>query len=159
MTPVNVKRLFNSLPLAICALSTLIVSGCSTFNNNKNLETGLFIRSEFTWWEARKAFEFKMISDTEAKVITELKPDGKPYNIKIADKAWSNLKNCGNAPQESNKIILNTWKRLDCNYQNADKIAPLNQAITFSPPEAGHYSFVITLDNGLPIKLIISPVN
>ena len=142
--------------LALVTFS-LLISACVSHQQKDS--TGFFLRSEFSWWEAKRDYEFKMTSGNRAVIYADLQNDGKPYHLKIADKAWSSGKNCGVYNGKSNKIKLNETIELTCpKLTEQEMLMPLAGAIKFTPTLNTKYKFTINMQNNKPVSLNIETV-
>lgn len=140
----------------ILALMTasLLISAC--VSHQQKDATGFFLRSEFSWWEAKREYEFKTSSENQAVIYVDLQNDGQPYHIKIADKAWSSGKNCGVYNAKSNTIKLSETVKLTCpKLTKEEMLMPLAGAIKFTPTINTKYKFVINMQNNKPVSLNI----
>ncbi|MDA8622176.1 hypothetical protein N9L48_05965 [Psychrosphaera sp.] len=136
----------------------LLNSGCASHKNKE--ATGFFLRSEFSWWEAKRVYEFKATSENRAEILVELQNDGNPYHLKVADKAWSSGKNCGVYNGKSNSIKLDEAIQLSCPILNKeDMLMPLAGAIKFTPPLNTKYKFIIYMQDNKPVSLSIKLAN
>ena len=132
----------------------LLTSSCASHKNNE--ATGFFLRSEFSWWEAKRVYEFKVTSENRAEVNVELQNDGNPYHLKVADKAWSSGKNCGVYNGKSNSIKLGEVTQLTCPILSKEEmLMPLAGAIKFTPTINTKYKFIIYMQNNKPVSLNI----
>jgi hypothetical protein len=155
----SIKLKAKTLILMITTLLMItILSACAS--KPKDERTGLYLRSEFTWWEAQRAYEFKIKPDGQSYLIATIVPDGNKYHLKIADKAWSADLNCGPTDVRDTELKLDEWLPLNCQYDaQKNKITPLNNAFTFKPKVAGEFKFSLKFANKKPIKLLVSKVN
>jgi hypothetical protein len=139
--------------LAFIFFAILSMLGCQL--TPKAPETDWYLRSEFTWWEARKEFILRPIKDTGRLMLTtRLQPDGSPYHLKIADRLWSMGKNCGAKP-DTGKAVLGQPVELECDIVT-NEILPLQGAIEFLPTLSGTYQFEVLLAEDKPHRLIIT---
>ncbi len=144
----------------ICCLLVLpiLLAGCMT--TPKEQATGMYLRSEFTWWEARPNFEFIKLENGRVMMDANIVPDGKPYHLKIADKSWSADKNCGPGKHTNITVELGVWLDLNCHYDaKNDQVTPLKGAFIFKPPQPANYQFEIKQTNGLPSQLKVTLVS
>ena len=133
----------------------MLLSSCA--NHAQQDSTGIYLRSEFSWWEAQAKYEFKTFEDGKAKVVAKIQNDGKPYNIKIADKAWSVGRNCGVSEGTNKEIKLNETRLLTCtSKKNNDRLMPLTNAFTFFPKKKGSYTFTLDLVQGQIVSITIT---
>lgn len=123
----------------------------------------LYLRSEFTYWEAQKRFKFSS-SNPDAilankVLIADVVADGNPYHLKVADKLWSKDKNCGFKLNGSSKLILNQWLELECHYDyNLLKTTPVVNPIKFEPRVSGKYKFELKMSTNGPVALRVNQI-
>lgn len=133
---------------------SLLTSACVSHQQKEG--TGFFLRSEFSWWEAKREYEFKPTSENQAVIFVDLQNDGKPYHLKIADKAWSSAKNCGVYNGKSNTIKLDETVKLTCPILTKEEmLMPLVGAIKFTPPLNTKYRFTVHMESNKPVSLNI----
>ncbi len=122
-------------------------------------ESPLFLKGEFTYWQALPEFAFKTNEEKGIKfLITDIKYDGNPYQIVIADRAWSADKNCGYTKPKLRTVVLNNWLELDCDYDNEnDAVTPIQKPLEFDLKYSGRYLFELKLnEQGNPTHLRVS---
>ncbi|MDU0112213.1 hypothetical protein RT723_04210 [Psychrosphaera aquimarina] len=135
-----------------------ILMACSS--KPKDMYSDLYLRSEFTWWEAKSEYKFKPIADTTNKIVTtKIEADGNPYHIKVADKQWSKNKNCGYKKIEDRKVVLGKWLELDCTY-DFEKLnsTPIQKPLELKPKETGYYTFILKMSTTGPSHIQINKV-
>jgi hypothetical protein len=104
-------------------------------DNPKALTTSLYLRGDFTLWDAEPHYKLKMKSAGIYTVKAKFMTPGKVYEFKIADKAWSEGYNCGY--KDHGTLSLNIAEEADCK--------TVYNYFSFKPKEKGWY--VITFDN------------
>lgn len=128
----------------------MILAACSSTNNG---DPNLYLRSEFTYWEAKEEYQFKQASsrnkDVESYFVveSEIVADGNPYHLKIADKSWSKNNNCGYRSVESKDVILGEWIELQCDYDfEKEYMTPIQRPLDFLPKDTGKYRFTLRIN-------------
>lgn len=144
------------MKLAYLVLTVLVVTGCST--TPKDNYENLYLRSEFTWWEAKPEFKFNRIEDSTDKQITaKIEADGNPYHIKVADDAWSKDKNCGYKYKKDREMVLNKWLELECNYDfNKLNTTPIQKPFELKPVSTGEYKFKLRMTTKGPSHIKVT---
>jgi hypothetical protein len=133
------------MKLLVFIVMILVLSGCSSTPKDKYSD--LYLRSEFTWWEAKPEFKFKTIKDSIDKSVTaKIEADGNSYHIKVADNQWSQDKNCGYKNPEDRVIELNKWIELECSY-DFDKLSstPIQKPLEIKPSKTSFYTFTLKM--------------
>lgn len=146
----------NKLAMLITTLmlSTFLLASCAT--KSKLTDTNWYLKSEFTWWEARPEYLLQLNKEQDVyQLAFSLTPDGEAYHLKIADKNWSIGKNCGAPKNKVNVVTLNKWFPVYCDPQS-DPITPLNNSYRFQPIDSSLYFIKVKFNNGLPIEMLIS---
>lgn len=142
-------------------LMSLTLVACAQPKISKPQEPDLYLRGDFTYWEARPAFKFKMNEERGVKFLTSfIKYDGQPYKFLIADRAWSADKNCGFAKRSDRELRYNEWIELQCVYdKEKDSITPIQKPFKFLPRGNGKYLFELKLnDSGQPTHLRVNGI-
>lgn len=121
-------------------------------------DSNWYVRSEFTWWEARKEFVLKPTDEVSIREVEfDLTPDGSAFHLKFADRLWSVDKNCGApAATKRNLVRIGQWHPLDCNYQG-EKIMPLDHSYKFLPAQSSRYRIEVKFINSRPTAFKIEP--
>lgn len=146
-------------------LSILVISlfllACAQPKIIKEKDLGLYLRADFTYWEAKSDFRFKLNAEKGVQFLTPyIKYDGQPYQIVVADRAWSANKNCGFKNRTERALKYNEWVALDCNY-DADKnsVTPIQKPFEFLPKGSGKYLFELKLgDAKQPTHIRVSAI-
>ncbi len=142
-------------------LLSLLISGCAQPKFKKEADVDLYLRADFTYWEANPAYKFKASQQAGISfAMADIIYDGNPYKFVIADKAWSENKNCGYLDSSNRQIIYNQWVELDCSY-NADKnaVTPIQRPFELLPQGSGKYLFELkSNEQGAPTHLRVSAV-
>ena len=127
--------------ILVATIGCIGVTGCAVTKLND--EDNWYLRSEFTWWEANAQHRFESTSGGH-ELVTTITSDGQPYHLKVADRMWSNGKNCGLNDSANTELRLNKWLQLNCGSSdnNVQSLMPLKGAITFRPERGKHqYKF------------------
>jgi hypothetical protein len=142
--------------LSMLVLVILLTSCKSMYQQDKYSD--LYLRSEFTWWEAKPEFKFVAIKDSTNKVVrTKIEADGSAYHIKVADKIWSKYKNCGYKNNADRIIKLDKWLELECTY-DFDKLntTPIQKPFQIKPTKDAFYTFTLKMTTTGPSHIKIS---
>lgn len=142
--------------VVLYGITLLLLLGCQS--SPKDMYADMYLRSEFTWWEARPEFKFKTIQESTNKQVTaKIEADGNPYHLKIADRAWSQNKNCGYNNVKDKVVTLDSWIELSCTY-NFEKLnaTPIQKPFEFKPTVSGTYKFSLKMTLQGPSHLMIS---
>lgn len=133
----------------ITLLLTTVLASCASTSPIKT-DTDWYLRSEFTWWEAKGQYKLRPQGE-QALMVTEfdVAPDGTVFHLKIADRQWSKNRNCGMVEASENEIRLSTWYPLLCDYDR-DEMTPLYKAYHFYPAEKGRYQLQVKFTEGRP---------
>lgn len=137
----------NKLIIVLICVSTLgacASSGTSSLFEKPPLKdySNMYLRGNFSWFEANENFKLVAISNEEYAVVTELIADGQPYDFKVADAQWSMTLNCGNS-------FKSYPVKLDKSYELVCASDSLN--LQFTPSETGRYQFILDVsDNDRP---------
>lgn len=145
--------------IVLAALIALL-SACASTSKMDN-EKSLYLRADFTYWEAREEFKFKLNEENQIKYLTaNIKYDGNPYSLLIADKGWSENSNCGFTEVKYQTIKQAVWIPLNCNYDKEKNLAtPILKPFKFNPKRNGKFQFEIKLDAlGSPEYLRVSEI-
>ncbi|MBU2883293.1 hypothetical protein KO525_14585 [Psychrosphaera sp. B3R10] len=140
--------------VSILLLSSSMLISCTS--KPKLTATNWYLKSEFTWWEARP--EYMLHLNEEAGVLEvqfTLRPDGQAYHLKLADKSWSVGKNCGSPQNNTSAIEIDTWYPVYCDPQS-DPITPLNGSYRFHPKDNAVYKLKVRFYKGLPSEMLVS---
>lgn len=146
--------------LITCLLTVTLLTACSTKPVTPEQEyfADLYLRSEFTWWQALE--ENKLIVNEQSahlELTFKVIVDGNPYHLKIADKNWSQNKNCGFISNQQKHITLGQWMPINCNF-NGDISEPLLGAFVLKPQVSGEYKIQLSLQqNGKGAIRVLSP--
>lgn len=157
------RKALKLLPLISSIM--LLGAGCTVKQNF--IEDDWYLRSEFTFWEAKDNYKFRLTNKDHDSypniktyvLVTEILADGNPYHIKIADKEWSYDKNCGYESPTQTSLGLDTWLALNCSYDfKNDYITPIKTPIKFKPLKTAKYQFLFeinTVTNETKVKVEI----
>lgn len=149
------------MKLLFALLTAFILLACAQPKVKKAGDTTLYLRADFTYWEANPAFAFATSEQAEIQFLTaDIVYDGNPYRLVVADKAWSANKNCGYANSANRVLSYGQWFELGC-YYNAEKnsITPIQKPLEFTPLGSGKYLFELKLDaQGAPTHIRVSAI-
>lgn len=146
--------------LAVFFISLILVA-CAQPKKAEIPVSELYLRADFTYWEARPAYKFKLNKERGVKFLTSfIKYDGQPYQIVIADRAWSADKNCGFAKRSDRELRYNEWIPLECNYDiEKNSVTPIQKPFKFLPKGSGKYLFELQLNGiGQPTHIRINGI-
>lgn len=124
----------------------------------------MYLRSEFTWWEAKPEFKFSRVKNSTNKAIkAKIQADGSAYHIKIADKTWSKYRNCGYKNNVDRIIKLDKWLELECTY-DFEKLntTPIQKPFSLKPKKTGFYTFTLKMNQGkvqIPTHVMVNKVD
>ena len=138
----------------------LTLSACAS-TSKKDSDKTLYLRADFTYWEAREEFKFKLNEESQIKYLTaNIKYDGNPYSLLIADKGWGENSNCGFTEVKYQKIKQAVWIPLNCNYdKEKNQATPILKPFKFNPKRNGKFQFEIKLDEQrTPTHLRVSEI-
>lgn len=138
---------------------TLVLTSCSSTSKDKYSD--LYLRSEFTWWEAKPEFKFKTIKDsTDKSVMAKIEADGSAYHIKVADNQWSQDKNCGYKHSKDRVIALDKWIELECSY-DFEKLnsTPIQKPLELKPIETSFYTFTLKMTVNGPSHIKVNRIS
>lgn len=140
---------------------SFILAACMRPNLISTKDSGIYLRADFTYWEARPEFKFKLNKEKAISYLkSDIKYDGQPYQFVVADRAWSSNKNCGYANKANRVLKYNTWLKLDCSY-DADKnsVTPIQKPFEFLPKGSGSYLFELKLtETQIPTHIRVSAI-
>ena len=132
------------LPLALSSL----LAACSSTDNaildqevaTGNVDTALYLRGDFTLWEAQKAY---LLAQQTSNVLTtkvKFSTIGKAYEFKIADAQWTQGYNCGFKNEDLDKFLeVGIPVQANCD--------SVYNYFSFTPYEAGWYEVSINFKN------------
>ena len=146
------------MKVLLFVILTLVITACSSTSKDKYSD--LYLRSEFTWWEAKPEFRFETIKDsTDKSVTTKIVADGSAYHIKVADSQWSKDKNCGYKNSKDRAITLNKWIELECTY-DFEKLnsTPIQQPLQLNPKNTGVYTFTLKMSINGPSHIKVERI-
>ena len=144
----------------IITMLIVMLSACASTSKTSS-DKALYLRADFTYWEAREEFKFKLNEESQIKYLTtNIKYDGNPYSFLIADKGWSENSNCGFTQTKFQRIKQAVWIPLNCSYDKEKNIAtPILKPFKFNPKRNGKFQFEIKLDGqGKPAYLRVSEI-
>lgn len=126
------------LLLSACSaqISSIQVRGDGTSTNTviRNIERPMFVRGDFTLWDADPIYQLRSTTPGVYQVRVKWTTPGKVYEFKIADADWTEGYNCGYA--NDGKLMLGQASAADCN--------TVYNYFSFTPERKGMY--VIELD-------------
>lgn len=128
-------------------IASLITTACSIMPK-KDKPTDLYLRADFTYWEAKPEFKFKRNKDTGIQFLTaDIKYDGNPYLLLVADKNWSENNNCGYKTGFTTELKPIEWTPLSCSYDYVKQsITPIQKPFKFDPKTSGRFLFELKSD-------------
>lgn len=147
------------MKLLITFIIAFTLLGCASSENDSY--GSLYLRSEFTYWQATDLYKFKQNEEKNALYLRALiKADGNPYHFKIADKKWSQDRNCGYSSITNKKVKLNQWVELECNYNySKESTMPITRALEFDPIVSGEFVFELAINkDGRASKIRVSRI-
>lgn len=146
------------MKIILLLIIVTVLAACSS--TPKDMYSDLYLRSEFTWWEAKPEFMFKTIEESTGKIVTtKIEADGNPYHIKVADMQWSKYKNCGYKNSEDRIVVLDKWIELDCTYDfEALNSTPIQKPLKLKPSQTGIYTFILKMTTTGPSHIKINKV-
>ena len=105
--------------LSIMALASLVLVGCSSTDDSLlvrtshvgNVDTTLYLRGDFTLWEAQKAYQITQQTANVYSTKVKFGSIGKAYEFKVADADWTEATNFGAATGEE-ALEIDTAKTL-----------------------------------------------
>lgn len=129
------------------ALASLLV-GCSsttpsvldTTQATKNVTQSLYLRGDFTLWEAQSAYKLKEQATNILSTKVKFGTIGKAYEFKIADENWTQGYNCGFKSEGLDKF-LEVGIPVQANCES------VYNYFSFTPYEAGWYEVSINFRN------------
>jgi hypothetical protein len=151
------------MKILVVLASVILLSSCKSIFQQDNA-SDMYLRSEFTWWEAKPEFKFSPIKDSTNKIIkTKIQADGNAYHIKIADKTWSKYRNCGYKNNADRIIKLDKWLELECTY-DFEKLntTPIQKPFSLKPNKTQVYTFTLKMTEGkvqIPTHVMVSKVD
>lgn len=124
-------------------ITSLTTTACAQLQVKESTETDLYLRADFTYWEAKEDFKFVLNQEAGIKYLKQfIQYDGQPYQFVIADRGWSSDKNCGYANGKERVVKYNQWLALNCNYDRAKNAAtPIQKPFELLPKGSGKYLF------------------
>ncbi len=144
------KHIFLALTvllLSACSaqLSNVSVRGGNTTNSVvKSIDRPMFVRGDFTLWDAEAVYQMRETSAGVYQVRVKFTTPGKVYEFKIADASWTEGYNCGYAVD--GKLALGEPKVADCQ--------TVYNYFSFTPARKG--VFIIQLDYRTPSQPLVS---
>lgn len=133
--------------LILFFISVSLISGCAS-TSSSGPETDWFLRSDFSWWKAYDEYKLRLDKDTGLfSVAFELQADGSSYHFKVADKYWSEGKNCGVPKGQQAKLIIDQWHDVDC-FVTTDKILPLSESFELKPNSSQKFLLQVKMSEG-----------
>lgn len=142
----NLRITIMKKALLACALVSTLTA-CSTTDNSlerileqTSVNKPLYLRGDFTLWEAQSAYLLEAQTDTIFQTKVKLTNPDKVYEFKIADEHWSSGYNCGYKSEGLDKNIeLGIPVQANCN--------SVYNYFRFTPYEAGWYQVSINFKN------------
>lgn len=132
--------------LLVFIVSTFLFA-CAQPKVIQEQDLGMYLRADFTYWEARASYRFKLNVERGVEFLAPyIKYDGQPYQFVVADRAWSADRNCGFKNRSDRALKYNEWVALDCNYDaEKNSVTPIQKPFEFLPKGSGKYLFELKL--------------
>lgn len=111
----------------------------------KVFEKPMYLRGDFTLWDAEPHYRLKVLSTGLYSVKVKFMTPGKVYEFKLADEAWSEGYNCGYKVQ--GRLQLGQPELVDC--------STVYNYFSFMPKQKGWYRITLDYSNSQSPKVII----
>lgn len=130
-------------------ITSFFLFACAQPKVTQAQASGMYLRADFTYWEARTDYKFKLNVERGVEFLTPfIKYDGQPYQFVVADRGWSADKNCGFQNKSDRALKYNQWVALDCNYDaEKNSVTPIQKPFEFLPKGSGKYLFELKLND------------
>ena len=133
------------LLLSACSSQVSVPSHTQDAHKADSLDKPMFLRGDFTLWDAEPQYKLTETKPGIYTVRTKLMNVEKVYEFKIADKAWSKGYNCGFKTQGN--LTLNKPQIADC--------STVYNYFNFSPKKQGWYTITFDYRNAnLPTVMV-----
>ena len=138
----------NKASLSTLALASLVLVGCSSTDDSLleqtshvgNVDTTLYLRGDFTLWEAQKAYQLTQQTANVYSTKVKFGSIGKAYEFKVADANWTQGYNCGFKNEDLDKFLeVGIPVQANCD--------SVYNYFSFTPYEAGWYEVSINFRN------------
>lgn len=144
--------------LITVSLAAMLTACASTDNSlveqeaeQGNVSTALYLRGDFTLWEAQAAYKLDAQTSNIFKTKVKLTTAGKAYEFKIADANWSQGYNCGYNDEGLDKVLeLGIPVQANCD--------SVYNYFSFTPYEAGWYEVSINFRNKSTPQVTVNQV-